>query len=56
MTKRISIGTWAFATEAFDSICERMKALRYDGVELAARPPHPLIAQVRDRRADHAHC
>jgi sugar phosphate isomerase/epimerase len=41
MTKRISIGTWAFAAEPFDAICARAKALGFDGVELAARPPHP---------------
>ena len=48
MTKRISIGTWAYTIGPyaehpipFDVVCEKLKALGFDGVELGAFPPHP---------------
>lgn len=48
MSKRISIGTWAYTIGPyasnpidFDTVCEKLKALGFDGVELGAFPPHP---------------
>jgi sugar phosphate isomerase/epimerase len=48
MTKRISIGSWAYTIGpyashpvSFDVVCDRLKALGFDGVELGAFPPHP---------------
>ena len=48
MSKRISIGSWAYtigpyATHPvpFDTVCDRLKELGFDGVELGAFPPHP---------------
>lgn len=48
MSKRISIGSWAFtigpyAKEPipFDTVCDRLKELGFDGLELGAFPPHP---------------
>lgn len=48
MPKRISIGTWAFTIGPyganpidFDTVCTKLKALKFDGVELGAFPPHP---------------
>jgi sugar phosphate isomerase/epimerase len=48
MSRRTSIGSWAFtigpyATNPidFDTVCEKLKALGFDGVELGAFPPHP---------------
>ena len=46
--KRISIGSWAFTIGPyaknpidFDTVCDRLKELGFDGVELGAFPPHP---------------
>ena len=46
--KRISIGTWAYTIGpyadkpiAFDTVCDTLKQLGFDGVELGAFPPHP---------------
>ncbi len=48
MSKRISIGTWAYTIGPyasnpidFDTVCRKLKALGFDGVELGAFPPHP---------------
>lgn len=48
MSKRISIGSWAFTIGPyashpvpFDTMCIKLKALGFDGVELGAFPPHP---------------
>jgi|HigsolmetaAR201D_1030396.scaffolds.fasta_scaffold09339_3 Sugar phosphate isomerases/epimerases len=48
MSKRSSIGTWAYTIGpyaanpiGFDTVCDRLKELGYDGVELGAFPPHP---------------
>lgn len=48
MAKRISIGTWAYTIGPyasnpvpFDTVCEKLKTLGFDGVELGAFPPHP---------------
>jgi sugar phosphate isomerase/epimerase len=48
MSKRISIGSWAYTIGPyakspidFDTVCGRLKALGFDGVELGAFPPHP---------------
>jgi len=48
MAKRISIGTWAFTIGPyashpvpFDTVCDRLKQLGFDGLELGAFPPHP---------------
>ena len=48
MAKRISIGTWAYTIGPyadnpvpFDTVCEKLKALNFQGVELGAFPPHP---------------
>jgi len=45
---RISIGSWAYTIGPyaahpvpFDTVCERLKELGFDGVELGAFPPHP---------------
>ena len=45
---KISIGSWAYTIGPwaahpvpFDTVLERLKALRFDGVELGAFPPHP---------------
>jgi len=45
---KISIGSWAYTIGPwaahpvpFDSVLEKLKALRFDGVELGAFPPHP---------------
>jgi sugar phosphate isomerase/epimerase len=46
--KRISIGSWAYTIGLyakspidFDTVCDRLKQLGFDGVELGAFPPHP---------------
>lgn len=48
MSKRISIGSWAYTIGPyaknpidFDTVCDRLKELGFDGVELGAFPPHP---------------
>ena len=48
MSKRTSIGTWAYTIGPyasnpvpFDTVCQKLKALGFDGVELGAFPPHP---------------
>jgi sugar phosphate isomerase/epimerase len=48
MAKRISIGTWAYTIGPyadkpipFETVCETLKRLGFDGVELGAFPPHP---------------
>jgi len=48
MSKRTSIGSWAYTIGPyaanpidFDTVCEKLKALGFDGVELGAFPPHP---------------
>ena len=48
MSKRSSIGSWAFTIGPyaknpidFDTVCDRLKELGFDGVELGAFPPHP---------------
>ena len=48
MSKRTSIGTWAFTIGPyaaspipFDTMCAKLKELKFDGVELGAFPPHP---------------
>ena len=48
MKVRTSIGSWAFTIGPyadkpidFDTVCERLKDLGFDGVELGAFPPHP---------------
>jgi sugar phosphate isomerase/epimerase len=48
MSKKISIGTWAYTIGPyasnpipFETVCSKLKALGFDGVELGAFPPHP---------------
>jgi sugar phosphate isomerase/epimerase len=48
MSKRTSIGSWAYTIGPyasnpidFDTVCTKLKALGFDGVELGAFPPHP---------------
>ncbi len=48
MSKRVSIGTWAYTIGPysanpvpFDMVCDKLKNLGFDGVELGAFPPHP---------------
>lgn len=48
MSRRTSIGSWAFTIGPyaknpidFDTVCDRLKELGFDGVELGAFPPHP---------------
>ena len=48
MSKRSSIGSWAYTIGpyadhpvGFDSVCNQLKALKFDGVELGSFPPHP---------------
>lgn len=48
MSKRRSIGSWAFTIGpyaknpiGFDTVCDQLKGLGFDGVELGAFPPHP---------------
>ncbi|WP_321470220.1 sugar phosphate isomerase/epimerase family protein [uncultured Paludibaculum sp.] len=48
MGKRISIGSWAYTIGPYAShpvpfgeVCDQLKALGFDGVELGAFPPHP---------------
>jgi len=48
MSKRLSIGSWAYTIGPwadhpvpFDTVCDRLKELGFDGVELGAFPPHP---------------
>lgn len=48
MSKKISIGSWAYTIGPyaknpidFDTVCDRLKELGFDGVELGAFPPHP---------------
>ena len=48
MSKRVSIGTWAYTIGPysanpvpFDTVCTKLKELGFDGVELGAFPPHP---------------
>jgi sugar phosphate isomerase/epimerase len=48
MSKRISIGSWAFTIGPyasnpidFDTVTTKLKELGFDGVELGAFPPHP---------------
>jgi sugar phosphate isomerase/epimerase len=59
MAKRISIGTWVFATgphadraEPFGTVCDRVKALKFDGVELAALAPNPNASNPDGSDAD----
>lgn len=46
--KRISIGSWAYTIGPyeknpvdFDTVCEKLSSLGFDGVELGGFPPHP---------------
>ena len=46
--KKISIGSWAYTIGPyesnpvdFDTVCTKLKALGFDGVELGGFPPHP---------------
>ena len=46
--KRISIGSWAYTIGPyadqpidFDTVCSKLKALNFDGVELGGFQPHP---------------
>ena len=46
--KRISIGSWAYTIGpyadrpvAWDTVCDRLSDLGFDGVELGGFPPHP---------------
>ncbi|MBI4877344.1 MAG: hypothetical protein HY822_22180, partial [Acidobacteria bacterium] len=48
MSKRSSIGTWAYTIGPYGSnpipfgtVCDKLKELGFDGVELGAFPPHP---------------
>ncbi len=48
MSKKISIGSWAYTIGPyakhpidFDTVCDRLKQLGFQGVELGAFPPHP---------------
>jgi sugar phosphate isomerase/epimerase len=48
MSKRSSIGSWAYTIGPyasnpidFDTVCDKLKGLGFDGVELGAFPPHP---------------
>ena len=48
MAKRISIGSWAYTIGPwaehpvpFDTVCDRLRQVGFDGVELGAFPPHP---------------
>jgi sugar phosphate isomerase/epimerase len=48
MSKRISIGTWAYTIGPyasspidFDTVCTKLKELGFNGLELGAFPPHP---------------
>jgi sugar phosphate isomerase/epimerase len=48
VSKRISIGTWAYTIGPyasnpidFDTVCTKLKDLGFDGLELGAFPPHP---------------
>jgi sugar phosphate isomerase/epimerase len=48
MSKLSSIGTWAYTIGPygsnpipFDTVCDKLKELGFDGVELGAFPPHP---------------
>ncbi len=48
MSKRTSIGSWAYTIGpyadkpiAFDTVCDTLKQLGFDGVELGSFPPHP---------------
>lgn len=48
MSKRTSIGTWAYTIGPygpnpidFETVCSKLKALGFDGVELGSFPPHP---------------
>jgi sugar phosphate isomerase/epimerase len=48
MSKRTSIGTWAYTIGPygpnpidFETVCTKLKALGFDGVELGSFPPHP---------------
>jgi sugar phosphate isomerase/epimerase len=48
MSKRSSIGSWAYTIGPyaknpidFDTVCQKLKGLGFDGVELGAFPPHP---------------
>lgn len=48
MAKRTSIGSWAYTIGPygahpvpFDTVCDKLKELGFDGVELGAFPPHP---------------
>lgn len=69
MTRRISIGSWAYTIGPyednpvdFDTVCDKLAELGFDGVELGAFEPHPnpwnhpekpqrdeLAARVRDK-------
>ena len=48
MSKRTSIGSWAYTIGPyasnpidFETVCRKLKALGFDGVELGGFPPHP---------------
>ena len=54
--KRVSIGSWAYTIGPyadhpvdFDTVCERLAALGFDGVELGGFPPHPNPDDLPER-------
>jgi sugar phosphate isomerase/epimerase len=63
MSKRTSIGSWAYTIGPyasnpidFDTVCDRLKELGFEGVELGAFPPHPNPGNPWLERAGLAPC
>ncbi len=53
--KRISIGSWAYTIGPYEkdpvdffTVCEKLKKLGFDGVELGGFPPHPNPDDIKD--------
>ena len=56
--KRISIGSWAYTIGPYEkepvdffTVCEKLKELGFDGVELGGFPPHPNPDDIVDTSA-----
>ena len=58
--KRISIGSWAYTIGPYEkdpvdffTVCEKLKELGFDGVELGGFPPHPNPDDILESTARH---
>ena len=58
MSKRISLGSWAVTIGpyqakpvSFDDVCQKLKELGFDDVEIGGFRPHPNPDDIPDRQA-----